>query len=433
MIAVMKSERSGLVQKGIGFLLYRMCLDFVYINFVCEEYAYCKNFHISFDIYSYMLSWLLYMILLWISIPKNRDITSYYLIIQLAIMIAPMLTMWGVKSHTGIFMWYVVFVHFLQCLMNRHIHFKGYSWLREGRTIAKAVIVVLTGSSFVLVFWLYGIPSLQALDLTNVYEIRQRTKMVFPLSYMLPWFFSVIAPFLLIKYLQLKKYAGIILIGMVMLFFYLTFAHKTWFFSFFMVAVVYYFVKRNRFVEALGYGVTAGILLTYVLFCVSEKLLLLPSLLIRRTLFVPADLKFEYYNFFSKNPKLHFSEGMIGRLFGFQSPYTEKGALIIGKFNGSGASANTGYMADAYANAGVIGMFVIGILLILILKWLDSVSNEDLFICNFSVLAYALYGLNDQAFLTRCLTGGLGLLCVMLFLQYIPRESGRIECASVER
>lgn len=56
------------------------------------------------------------------------------------------------------------------------------------------------------------------------------------------------------------------------------------------------------------------------------------SLFIRRLLFLPAQIKFYWYEFFSQNPFiLYYLQGIIGKIFGIRNPYPVDAAKVIGR------------------------------------------------------------------------------------------------------
>lgn len=401
----------------IGLIFYKISLDLTYIYFICDEYGYCKNFKLSMENFRIIESWLLYLGLIYVTPRKKRTVTRYYLLIQFVIMITPMISMYGFGIHPRNFMYLSVGVHFLQCFLDKLVKEIKLSDIVQGDKVAFLIILGVIVVSLLVSVLLYGVPNLVALDLTRVYEIRAKNALVFPISYFLPWFFSAIAPIILISSIEKKKYYLLLFTGVLMLWFYLTYAFKSWFFSPLMIIFVYIVVKKNKFVSILAWGMPIMISITTLLGKISEKLIMFPSLFVRRVLFVPADIKFEYYNFFRESQKLYFSNGVIGEILGLDYPYDKDITYIIGDYmQYNGASCNTGYLADGYANMGVFGIILVGVILLLILKVLDGFSEGERFELNFAILIYCLYGLNDGALLTKILTGGLGLMIILIHL-----------------
>lgn len=406
----------------MGLILYRISLDFAYITIICTVFGYNKNFKLDVNIIRYVESWIFCLGLILVT-PRKKSITSYYLLMQLVIMIMPMLSIYGLHHRSRYFLYLVCGVHMMQCFIGRFFWNKCRPTVtKNGKNAALVVLFFLLFLTLGITFLQFGIPDMRALDFNRVYEVRAENQASGILNYFSFWLIQVILPILLLEAIMKKKIGVAILVGAVVLYFYLTFAHKSWFFSAFFIIGVYYFTKKGWFVKGICLGMPAMVFLLNGLYACSSKFLMLVSLFIRRVLFVPADIKFEYYDFFSKGEKLFFSEGQIGKLFGIESPYTQKTALIIGDRIGSpGASANTGYLAYAYADLGTVGVILFGVLLVVLLKFLDSITRKESFVFNFSVLSLGFFSLNDQALLTRLLTGGMALMMLILVLRNEPK------------
>ena len=144
---------------------------------------------------------------------------------------------------------------------------------------------------------------------------------------------------------------------------------------------------------------------------------IVPFSLFVRLIFEPAKIKFQYFDFFNNNSKLLYSEGLIGKLFGLNYPYSQPiGFVIFNYFEPLGRSnSNTGYIAYAFANAGLLGMIVMSILFALILLILDGLVGKRNFSKFLSLLMYPMILLNDGDLLTILLTGGLFLMIAILF------------------
>lgn len=402
----------------LGMVIYKIALDIAYLWFICGIYGYYKNFKIDIVYIKFLESWLLYFLLIAAAPRKKQTITSCYLVMQLCIMIAPMLSMYGLGNRSRSFIYMVSATHLLQCFLDKYIKGSSQTVIKKGKKISWIIVIVLICSTFLLTFLMKGMPGGSALDFSNVYKIRSENVMEFPLNYFLPCLFSVVIPIIVVYSLEYRKYWLLFLAGIITLYFYLTYAHKAWLFSYFMIVIVYAFIKRRLFIFGVSWGMPMMVFGLLLGLFFSEKFLVPCSLFIRRVLFLPADIKFEYYSFFLTKDKLHFSEGVIGKIFGLDSPYDRPITYIIGDYIDKGSSCNTGYLADGYANLGVIGVFLVGVLLLVLLKAFDAVSQGNMFYNNFAIMVYPLFGLNDGALLTKILTGGLGIALVLLYLQH---------------
>lgn len=419
----MKIKRWTLIE-GVCLIIYKILLDLAYVFFICDKYGYYLTFKVDFSVVRFIEGWIFFLLLV-IALPRRKTITSFYLLMQFVISIVPMLVIYGLYQRSRFFIYLICFVHGMQCVLEKciDINIGSMRSIKQSGLINKVIIILVTVFSVGMTLGKFGIPGLQAFDFNNVYVIREQHTLSGVLSYIVFWFFVVILPFVFVHSLEKKKWSFLFLFSLIALFLYLTYAHKSWLLSIFFVTGIYIACKKGWYTRACCIGLPLLSLLSMLCYMISEKLIMIPSLFIRRVLFVPADIKFEYYDFFQNAEKLHFSEGLIGKIFGLKSGYDKSIALIIGEELGDpGSSCNTGYLADAYANAGTVGVVLFALLLFVILKALDVVLKKEHLVLNFSILSYSLFGLNDGSLLTRLLTGGLALLIVMLILDNSTKE-----------
>ena len=414
----MKVKKEYFIE-NVSLIFYKIVLDLVYVFFICDEYRYHLTFKVDFDFVRFTEGWILCILLISL-LPRKKTITSNYLLMQFVITIVPMLVIYGLYERSRYFIYLICAVHGLQCVLEKVVKVRLVSstTLLQGRAVNKNVIVLITASVLILTLVEFGLPTFQSFNVTNVYEIRAEKAVSGILAYFLFWFINAILPMVLVYSMSKKRKIIFLLFSALTLFLYLTYAHKSWLFSIFFVIAIYIVSKLDLYRKACC--IAFPVLISFCMLCYefNKKLLALPSMFVRRVLFVPADIKFEYFDFFQHREKLLFSEGMIGKIFRMEPRYNKEIALIIGDELGElGSSCNTGYLADAYANLGTLGVVLFALLLFVILKSLDLILNKEHVDVNFSVLSYSLFTLNDGALLTRLLTGGLALLIVMLILE----------------
>ena len=139
------------------------------------------------------------------------------------------------------------------------------------------------------------------------------------------------------------------------------------------------------------------------------------TLIVRRVLYVPAFLNYQYYDFFSVREKDMWRTGILGKL-GFESPYGgTKISHLIGKQMGyPEMGANNGLFSDAYANFGIWGILFFPFLLVMFVKIMDSFTRGiDVKLLILPIIATVL-GFMSSFFTTLLLTHGL-LLLLLLF------------------
>ena len=136
-------------------------------------------------------------------------------------------------------------------------------------------------------------------------------------------------------------------------------------------------------------------------------------------LFEPARIQNGYFDFFSSNNKLFFSEGLIGKLFGLHYPYDNAiGFVITRHLNGIDAvsNSNTGVIADSFSQLGVPGIVIIAILMGAIIVLIKRICIYTPSYCITAMFFYPIFMWNDNPLLTNLLTNGLVLDIILLVL-----------------
>ncbi len=413
-----------------AFLLFLLIskglLDLIYCFYISPIFAYMgliKNVSVDKVIESCIL-----LTALFICTPDMEyKVTHFFLHIQLVVIILPMLSFYSMTDQNRQYMYAVCICHLLQCLMIKCYFTK--SSISFPKIPYKLMCKLLVAFILIVILYcliIYGVPDLTALDFNTVYEIRASVIWRFPLNYFVPWCVKVFIPMGLIIALNNKKYFLFLIIQICLLVFYLLFAHKTFFFIIFFALGIYIVCYYKKLYEAL-YLVIPAVSVVGVGIYVAIGNIMPLSYLVRRVFILPAQLKFIYYEFFSQNPKYYFSDGQIGRLFGIKSDYKTDIPKTIGIYMKSGASANTGYLGEGYAQAGFWGMILFSITIVIFLKIMEMCSHRAQNIVTISAASYWLYNLNDSALLTSLLTGGGIFLLLLVAFGYKAADEVQLE------
>lgn len=398
-------------------LLYKILLDFIYVNFVYKVFAY-SGFIYEPNTTKYLIG-MGYLIMMFLFLPKDSaKPSSIFLQLHYIIMIIPIITLFGLANESHDFMLYITVLFIMQCFIMKSISNIKVIRLKNSNKVLYALIAMISLMVYVSMIRVNGLPSLKALNILNVYEVRKEVVTPFLMGYMVNWQAKIINPFLItIGYL--KKNRKVLLIGIILqLLIFLITAHRSFLFiPAGIIIVVKIFEIRTNVLMTSSVVANLGVGITYLSYALTGEILI-PSVFIRRFLFVPAKIKFNYYDFFSNNKFIYFSQGLIGKLFGFEYPYDIPRNYFMSYLYGGSitSAANTGYLADAYSQMGFFGMFILSLLFIFILVIIDSLGRR---IDNRLVIGLTLFtmiSLNDVALLTAMLTGGLFLLLIILYL-----------------
>ncbi|MFC1998992.1 hypothetical protein ACFLVR_05080 [Chloroflexota bacterium] len=179
-------------------------------------------------------------------------------------------------------------------------------------------------------------------------------------------------------------------------------------------------VKRHNPLAYLGIAFAGIVLISTLSYWLTGNLWL-SSLFTRRTILLPAQLSFYYYDFFSNNELVYLSHSIFRGFLEY--PYELNPAHLIAQtyFNLPEMGANNGITADAYMNFGLAGLAIWAVLLASILKLLDACSKRVEFKIGVAAIVMPAIVLTNSALLTSLLTHGILLALLIIYL--LPREA----------
>lgn len=98
--------------------------------------------------------------------------------------------------------------------------------------------------------------------------------------------------------------------------------------------------------------------------------------IVRRTLFEPSYMNYLYYDFFSDNSKLYFTDHIfiLSRLLPDIHPYGVLELISRKYFSGLMSSPNTGMFAEGYMQLGIFGTILYPILFAYLLRFIDKIT-----------------------------------------------------------
>lgn len=169
---------------------------------------------------------------------------------------------------------------------------------------------------------------------------------------------------------------------------------------------------------------SVGLLLSIYLDRLFESGDWLVYMAVQRFLATPALITTYFFDFFSSNQNMYFSDGFLS---GFvDNPYGRTSRLMVGYlyFGDREPNATVSYLGDAFAQLGSFGIPIITLILGLVLWLFDSVSAKDKYKLGvgFLLMGYASYHLCESSLTTTLLTHSLGLS--FLFIYLMPKAEG---------
>jgi hypothetical protein len=402
---------------GLAVLLYRTILDFTYILYLEPQFGYA-GFHLEIVTIKIILSYLA-LLLLYSLTPKTTNKPSDMVIQFFFLMVyVPFSSYYGLSnSNSSWFILFSLFWFFVFLITRFDIEFKS---IRSPNIELKNMVKVFTAIVIAVFILLFVFTDFKLnFNLMKVYELRSESDLDnLPLSgYFINWTAKVILPFLMLYYLYSANRGiniGFIIFTIALILIFATTGHKDYLFRIPMMIGTVVLLKSKKFYQYFTLtlcAISLGGLLFFLLLDNEYP----SSFMVRRTLFLPAQISYYYYDFFTNNA-VYLSNSLLKSYIEY--PYELETPRIIGLYymGSDETSANNGIVSDGYMHFGVWGMMLWGLLLIVLLKLTDSISKgkNNLIVWPLVLLSYKT--IIDGAFFTTLLTHGLLLTLLIIFL-----------------
>jgi len=405
-------------------IVYRIVLDVFYV-LVVRVYWAGDGFVLNPSLLHWIFSWLFYLVGYWLILQVDDFVISFFLHVQWILTISPVLVLGGTqKGHSIFYQGLILIVLLIQVMLaksKKKLMPISICQGKLGRYVDYA-IVILAPLVWIIMAHYNDFAGLKAFDFAYIYEMR--AKLVYPpaFGYIVRWVISGGIPWLFMKGLAQKRVFYVLYSVILQVFFYMLIGMKGPLFLMVILLGVFVLSKmRLQFWGAYAGLIFAGLFGT--IFGVlpqtgrSKLMITFNAMLGERTLFCPALIKHWFYDFFAEMPKVYFADGMIGKFLSQTYLYNDStGTVVYAYVNNDGLNveANTGYLADSYAQAGILGMLIMGIVVILLVRFISNyqkcISREILY----SIVAIFAVILNDGALFTSLLSGGFFLMIVFL-------------------
>ncbi len=398
----------------LAVIIYKLLLDIIYYYMIGNQNAF---FYIEVSSLNIMSGWIfvLTMPICIKSFYKQEQPSSILLTIWYMIYFIPITTYCAFGGGSSAFLFfsfiYCVILSFLQ------LKFPIIVWKKsKGEISGKGINIIIGLVSVILIYiWARYTNFRILLTITDVYEVRAEAagySMPIALSY-----FISLAPILIaliMLYALANKKKIILLWSLVLMLISFSYAgHKTVLFMPVILIGGYVFYRKGALSLLLPVGILAQIagIIGYL-----NGNLFIVSLLFRRGAMMLAQLSESYYRFFENHNIDLFRNSFMGKL-GFDSIWDMPISKVIGNnFKTQVINSNNGFMADVWANLGLIGLFVMPIILIVCLRLLDFAAHKlDIRIVIGLVIFFAFVFANSS-WSTALISHGFLLTCIVLFL-----------------
>lgn len=402
-------------------LLYRLCLDFVYVWQLSPLYGY-QGFITNIDGARYLLSFAALAVFAPFIARLQQDGQPSSVMVTLLnfLYFIPLTSYYACKGTS--FSFFLTAIIYWAWLLLLQYQLPVLRFRQQTHETSKRIYRLLTAFSCVFILFISGKYTgfRFTLNFIDVYGIRAEAA-----EYSIPALFSymlsmmtVLLSTLIIYWLQEKRFVGSLALIVVYLLYYSISAQKGIFLLLLLLLGCMFFY-RNWMYQLFSPLLSLCILCLGVL---SQYGIVYPmALLLNRMMYLPVHISEAYAEFFSQNPLNLFRDGIMGKFF-FSSIYSIKIPRIIGEYEGMPlCNENNGLLGDLYANLPpLLGIFLLPLILIICFRLLDMAADRLPAKILFPFCVCFSMSFINGSWSTILLSNGFLLACVLLYL--FPRK-----------
>jgi hypothetical protein len=343
-----------------------LVLAFGYENFIATLYAYQGYEFLPNAANGYIALATVAALSLLTPVGFQRPSTLFFQF-TLIFVLMPMLVLFYAEDKNGTFMAEAVAAYVFSIVLASLLKIKppGMAFISEERLLHVLLFVLFV---YIATVFLLGGGAYFNFDFSKVYDFRDEAANNLPstFGYLSPLMAKVIVPIgLVLSVLHRKYFITALYLVCAFIVFGLT-SHKATVLNPLLVLFVYAASSSRTLIAKFSAGILVLLLLSMADFhfwiaAHQEDGLFgwVGSLVLGRTFILPAEINYMYYDFFTRNDWVWFSDSKITLgLLEFQYPLDV--AHMIGReyFNSDHAGANTGWIGSGYAQAGFAGMLL---------------------------------------------------------------------------
>ena len=417
------------IYENLWIIIYKLILDFSYLTVEAKNYEYL-GFDIGFAIHKIILGYIIYFATYNIIKSKKGNITTLFTYTIFFLSISPFITLYQFSTIGEL--WMVLIQVLCLILMNflfglpfkpLGISPKTYHYTNKNFRLFTTIIISLY---FLLMVKRYGIPSLDSMLLQSIYKTRAAADISTGISILQTFFCRIICPLYILIAWREKKWIQLSFGLLVQIHTYGITGFKTFLFIPLVMVAIDLF-KNIDLKKLVLVGLSGALILTDLIYFLTKNIWFY-ALAGDRVIFFPALIKYAYFDYFSANDFVYFSQNSISRILGITSNYNVKIPNLIGGiyFDKFEMWTNTGFMADAYSNLGITGVILIALFLSAILIILrDKMIKIPETMQKSIQMIFLLYFimLNDGPLIATLFSGGfLVAMFVVLSINFQPKH-----------
>jgi hypothetical protein len=404
-------------------LLYRLLLDFNFIFFL-EPYFTHTLFSVNFMPTTYLLS-ILMLAVNFSLFQRNDRLDSNTWFFFFMTVYVPLTSYFGMTDSNYLWFMSVSSIWVIGTLfVNSSIW--NFQLSKPLFSVGHFQAVILVISALIIGVILSKIDLNFSMGLTEVYELRAQKPTAFlPYSdYLINFLTKAALPIVLLFALHqwnyINAFVAVLAAGMIVVIFFAT-GHKALLFNIPFLILLYGLVRLKNFqlhIVLFLFVVMSGSTLLFFLF---DQIMPL-SLFYRRTLMIPAQLSFYYFDFFQDNA-LYLSNSIFRDFSRY--PYEMQPPNIIADhfFHKPEMAASNGLLSDGFRHFGILGVLIWTGAFTLLLKIFHGFQRH---LPQAVVGVLALFfakTMIDGPLLTTLLTHGfLFVFICLFFIKFSPTE-----------
>ena len=417
--------------------LYKILLKNIYILCIVPFYSSEGFFYNAADVLTESTIWVLFLFFSLVLISNCKKNILKLSTVTLWILFLINFVPFTVLSTSGIFQYDFIIGNFLYwgiLLLSYHMvnnenesSFSAFLIGKQQLGYGFLISFVLFHVMIILYIYFRYMNFSLLLDLSSVYDLRFAARefdMPIVMKYLFAWSKTLLPFVFSLSYINNIKLLSFFLLVVQFLSFSID-GSKTPMLILLLNIIIIFIVKRKpkiNYYKLFLYGLLCLSLLTCIL-AVFNINSVIASFLYFRTEFLPVLIGSNFYDFFTTHEPDYFRTSILSR-FGVASPYADVGInfLIGGLYSSYGyqSSANNGLISDAIANMGIVGIFVMPLVLVALLKLFDkcSLGMHNGLIITLGI-QFALILVNTFL-MTSLLTNGL--LVLLFLLAFVNRN-----------
>lgn len=286
----------------------------------------------------------------------------------------------------------------------------------KAKVLIQIIFCIYVLACIILVFHNGGI-HINAI-LSDLYSVRGENNLSGLFGYFLNWCAKSFMPLFFVYFFIQRKWYGVVLTCVLQMLLFVSYGFKAYIVAVVLLIGVSALMRfPERFMSRWILILSTGNILSSI--CAKYINGMPITLFSYRTLILPAQGQFEYYDFFTHHDYLYFSEGSIGKIFGIPYPYSESIGRVVNSYIFGGAkisNGNTGAFSYGFADLGFAGMILAALAIGVIFIIIDASTKKLPKLITVGAMAYQMFTLNDNNVLICINTGGIFWTIIMLIL-----------------